>query len=268
MVRDLGAERAPDADADRSPEPALLPALIALTLGGLGLALSQIPYGRFATAGLAGIGLVVALGGLAVAERRRWPALAAGVNAAGALLAVCLPGWLGLSSWQPVPVPDESGVVRAVGLADGVAAPADWVDVRTAAWQRDDVRVGVTAFTVGPVELVGPKEKRRWTKEKYLQVRVGVENVGVARAIDVRGWTATGPDAPRLTDPAGTVVSVKVFEDGWAPVVPPAATVLLPGRATEYLLIFPAPARGGPLRLELPAAGFGGGEAVRLRIPG
>jgi hypothetical protein len=264
-IHEVGVAVAPDTEAD-GRDSGFVPALAALTLGGVGLALSQVPYGRFATAGLAGIGLVVALIGLGVAGRRRLPAIAVGVNVVGVLLAACLPAWLGLSSWRPVPVPDESGVARAVGLTDGLAAPAEWADVRTSAWQRDDVRVGVPAFTVGPVELVGPKEKRRWTKEKYLQVRVRVENAGVARALEVRGWPTVGPDAPRLTDAAGAAVPLKAFDDGWAPVSPSATGVLVPGRATEFLLIFQAPARGGPLRLELPAAAFGGGEPVRLLL--
>src|SRR5262249_35598160 len=162
--------------------------------------------------------------------------------------------------WRPVKEVDDSGTVRAVGLSDGVASPADWVDVSKSAWQRDDVRVSVTGSSVGQIELVGPKEKRRWTKEKFLQVRVKGENVGVSRAIAFRGWSA-GPHGPKLMPPTGEPVGIKTWEEGWAPSAKPAAATLFPGRGTEQTLIFPSPATGsGPLRLELPAAAFGGTE--------
>ncbi|HJZ94669.1 MAG TPA: hypothetical protein VKE40_27635 [Gemmataceae bacterium] len=258
------------AEPDESgPDPALVPALIAITLAGVGLALSQVPYGRFATAGLAGIGFVFGLVSLAFADRKRLiPVLATAINAASVVIALLLPGWLGLSSWLPVRAPDDTRTVRAVGLDDGVGAPAEWVDVRKAAWQRDDVRVTVTSHTIGPVELTGPKEQRRWTKEKYVQVRVRVDNVGVARSFDVKGWTASGELAARLTDGAGKALLVKTFTEGWEPPGRPTAATLFPGRSFEQLLIFEAPANvAGQLQLELPGAAFGGTDPVRLLIP-
>jgi hypothetical protein len=256
----------PEMDDSRG-NPALAPALIAITLGSIGFGLSQLPYGRISAAVLGGLGLVVALISLSVMEHRRvLPAVATGVNAVVLLLALLLPGWLGITSWRPVKELDDSGMVRAVGLTDGVASPADWVDVSKSAWQRDDVRVSVTGSSVGQIELVGQKDKRRWTKEKFLQVRLKVENVGVARAIDFRGWSA-GPQGPRLIPATGEPVGIKTWEDGWAAHAKPAAATLFPGRGTEQTLIFPYPPTGsGPLRLELPAAAFGGTESVRLQL--
>jgi hypothetical protein len=158
--------------------------------------------------------------------------------------------------------------VRAIGLDDGVGAPAEWVDVRKAAWQRDDVRVTVTGHTIGPIELTGPKEQRRWTKEKFVQVRVRVDNVGVARSFDVKGWTASGELAARLADATGKALAVKTFTEGWEPPGRPTAATLFPGRSFEQLLIFEAPANvAGQLRLELPGDAFGGIDPVRLLIP-
>jgi hypothetical protein len=256
----------PEVDDSRG-NPALAPALIAITLGSIGFGLSQLPYGRISASILGGLGLIVGLISLSVMEHKRiLPAVATGINAIVLVLALLLPSWLGITSWRPVKEVDDSGTVRAVGLTDGVASPADWVDVSKSAWQRDDVRVSVTGVSIGQIELVGPKEKRRWTKEKFLQVRLKVENVGVSRAIDFRGWSA-GPQGPKLIPPTGESVGIKTWEDGWAAPAKPAAANLFPGRGTEQTLIFPYPATGsGPLRLELPAAAFGGTESVRLQL--
>lgn len=251
-------------------ESSPVPALIAISLGGIGLAVSQIPYGRFGTAALGAIGLVFAIASLLAANRRRWLSeLAAGLNGVALLLSIALPEWLGLSSWRPVRLPEEARMVRAVSPKDGLAEPADWVDVTKAAWQRDDVRVGVSSFTIAPEEIVGPKDKHQWTKEACVQVRIRVENVGVSRTIHVHGWAESpSPDGPRLTDAAGKVLPQKVFPEGWSPVERSKTDkILFPGRALEQLLFFESPGKtAGDLRLELPAAAFGGTETVRLLL--
>src|SRR5262249_54969490 len=118
---------APDEVPDPGPDPALPLALVALSMGGLGLFLSQVPYGPVA---LAAVGLLVALAGLASAERSRLlPAAAAALNPAALPLAVPLPGWLGLASWRQPPPPDEFRRPLAIPLDRGAAEPADWVDV-------------------------------------------------------------------------------------------------------------------------------------------
>jgi hypothetical protein len=270
------ASVAPVAPVEVVPVPqrsdsSFVPALIALCCGGIGLAVSQLPYGRFGTVGLGVIGLAFAGVAVAMAQGKRWlPTAALSLNGLALLLAVLLPEWLGVSSWRPVRTADDSNVVRAVGLQDGLASPAEWVDVSKAAWQRDDVRVGVSGFTIAPVELVGAKDKRVWTKEPVLQIRVKVENVGVARPFEVHPWpTASGPESPRLTDASGKVITFKKFADGWTPSArPPQPKVLFPGRSTEQLLIFDAPGKtSGDLRLELPASVFGGTESVKLLLP-
>ncbi len=257
--------------ASSTADPGFVPALIAISLGGVGLAISQLPYGRFGTTGLGLIGMVFALAALLIADRKRqFPAIAVGVNGLAILLAVFLPEWLGLSSWKPVRLPDESKMVRAVGIRDGLAMPADWVDVTKAAWQRDDVRVGVSSFSIAPIELVGPKEQRRWTKESYVQVRVRVENAGVARTINVSGWPESPTlDGPKLTDSAGKALAMKVFPEGWTPAEKRKLhKVLFPGRSTEQLLIFESPGKtAGDLMLELPGSAFGGTESARLLLP-
>jgi hypothetical protein len=251
-------------------DPGFVPALIAITLGGIGLGASQLPYGRFATVGLGAIGLFFGVSALLMTNRRKLPAFATAINGLALLLGLLLPEWLGITSWRPIRLNDETKTPRAVNIKDGLAAPADWVDVTKAAWERDDVRVSVTSFTVYPIELIGPKNKQQWTKESYVQVRVKVENVGVARAVDVSGWPESPtPDGPKLTDANGRVLPLKVFPEGWSVVERPKPNkVLFPGRSTEQLLIFESPGKtAGDLRLELPASAFGGTESVRLLLP-
>jgi hypothetical protein len=248
-----------------SADPSFVPSLIALSLGGIALALSQIPYGRFGTAGFGVLGLVAGAVALALAHRRRGLAVAGtAISGLAVLFAFLLPEWLGMSAWIPARLPDESQTIRAVGLQDGLAEPAEWVDARKAAWQRDDVRVSVSAFTIAPAEIVGPKDKRQWTKEPCLQIRIKIENVGVARTFEARGW-----ESPRLTDSSGKTLALKTFTEGWTPVTrPPQPKVLFPGRSLEQLLIFEAPGKNaGDLKLELPASAFGSTETVKFLLP-
>jgi hypothetical protein len=245
-------------------------ALVAVLFGGTSLLISQLPYGRVATLAVAGLGLLMGLGSLLVAEQKRLvPLLAAGLNAVALLLVIALPSWLGLTTWWPTAPPDDSKTVKAVGYDGSVPAPAEWVDISTAAWQRDDVRVAVSALTIGPVELTGPNGKKRATKEKYLQIWLQVSNSGVARKFDFRGWDATAPQgAPRLTDSAGKVLAAKTFEPGWEPPGRPQTKALFPGKTADNLLIFEPPAHTvAHLRLELPGDAFSGTEAVRFLIP-
>jgi hypothetical protein len=231
-----------------------------------------VPYGRVATVVLTGLGLLLGLAGLLFAERRRAvPGLAAGLSAAGLLVVIALPGWLGLESWRPTPVPDPFRAPVAVPNGRGAPVPADWVDVSQASWRLQDVRVAVRSAGVAPVELLGPKGQKKWTRERYLQVWLEVTNVGVARKVEFRAWGATAPpggDAPRLTDPAGKVLAAKTFDPGTTPAWRAQTAGLLPGKSADQLLVFEAPpAAGDFLRLELPGGAFGAAEAVRLQIP-
>src|SRR5262249_53304743 len=104
-------------------------ALVALTLGGVSLVVSQLPYGRISTVIVAGLGLLVGLLSLLVAERKRLvPACAAALNGAALLAVLVLPGWLGLTTWLPGEGAGDSGAVKAVGLDGGGPVLAAWVD--------------------------------------------------------------------------------------------------------------------------------------------
>jgi hypothetical protein len=256
----------------RPPEPALAPALVAVSLGGVALLLSQVPHGRFGTVALAALGLLVGLGCLGFAQRSRLVAVGAAVlNTAVLLVIITLPGWLGLEPWWPRALPDDSRTVKAIALGDTGSRPAEWVDISTASWQLGDVRVSVPAVRFEQLELTGPNNRKKRTKEDLLQVWVRVKNVGVTRKVDFRGWSAApspGAPAPRLTDSARKVLAAKLFDPGWEAPGRPQTGALFPGRSTLQLLVFEAPSPSvDPFRLELPGAAFGTTETVRLLIP-
>jgi hypothetical protein len=256
----------------RPPEPALVLALVAVTLGGIGLLLSQVPHGRFGTVAMAVLGLLLGLGCLCFAQRRRAvPGIAALLNAAVLLVVIALPNWLGLEPWWRPALPDDSKIVKAVELGDTGSRPAEWVDISTSSWQLGDVRISVPAVRLGPVELTGANNRKKTTKENYLQIWVRVKNIGVARKLEYRGWSVTGSPGvaiPLLTDSAGKVLAAKVFDAGWEPAGRPQTTALFPGKSALQLLIFEAPSPSvDSFHLELPGTAFGSSETVRLLMP-
>jgi hypothetical protein len=255
-------------------------ALVALIVGSLSLLATYAPFGRvIATVGSAA-GLLCALFSL-VLTKRKWllPSGAALANAAVLVLVVALPTWLGLSGWVPAEVPVDTNVVKSFGHDGNLPQPADWVDAATASWQINDVRVGLVSAGVGPAELVGPGNRHKWSKTKYLQVALRVTNVGVAREFDFQGWDQApppppAPDAPapppppRLTDAAGKELKAGTFESGWGPVAKAQTKHLFPGKWADQVLYFEPPAGAvDHLRLELPGAVFASPEAVvRLQL--
>jgi hypothetical protein len=246
--------------------------LVAVSLGGIGLVLSQLPYGRAGLLAAAGLGLILGLVGLVFAEGQRLvPGLAGGFNAVVLLVGLLLPGWLGLEPWFGGQDTYEFRMARAVPLDHGPSVPADWVDASQAAWRLEDVRVTIRSAAIGPVELTGSNTQKKWTKESYLQIWVQVTNVGVARKIDFQGWGATSPDPSAAgvtaTDPAGKVLRPRTFDRGASAAWQALPTGLFPGKSADELLVFDAPAKPPEyVRLELPGNAFEAFESVRMHI--
>lgn len=236
---------------------------VAFLLAGAGLIAAQFPYGRFVTVGAAVAGALLATATVFAARRPAYPLAAAGLNALVLLVALALPGWLGLGSWRPVKADADRRTVQVLGTEGLEKPPSEWVDV-SQAWQFDDVRVKASA-AAGPVELVGPKGKGAWSKKQYLVVRLKVGNVGVAREIPFPGWD---PQAVKLTDAAGTAVPLAKFDAGWAPAEVPRPASLLPGKSADWLFVFDLPGPTEYLRLELPGAPAGVPDTpVRFQMP-
>lgn len=237
-------------------------ALAGIGFVGVAVLASQFPYGRLVGTVLAAVGLLFALLSLLGLEKRPWLGWAGvGLNLFALLLLVLLPGWLGISEWTPQGNPDAGPKpVTAVGRDGSLPKPAEWVDASQAVWEQGDVRVAVTSVTIGPAnpEPSAPQGKKR---ETVLRIGLKVTNVGVARAVEFKGWAAP-PDEPKLTTAAGKPVPVKPAG------LPAGAATIYPGKSAELALTFEPPA-GAPedYRLELPAQTFGGADPVKFQVP-
>jgi hypothetical protein len=252
-------------DESAARDPARVAMVIAFLLAGVGLLVAQLPYGRFGTVGLCVIGVILAAMSWFGSERPKYPAIATILNGLVLLVAFLLPDWLGSKSWRPEPPAKDMRTVQIIG-ADGFEKPkSDWLDI-SQIWQFDDVRVHASA-AVGPIELIGPKGQGAWSKKQYFVVHVKVSNVGVARAIDFRGWDV--PPAPKLVDAEGTVIPLAKFDTGWLPADRLKTGQITPGHSLEWVLYFELPTSPTEyFRIELPGAPCGVPEnPVRFQIP-
>jgi hypothetical protein len=255
--------RVPLVEDSKVSDPVRAPTLIAFTLAGVGLILSQLPYGRFGTVGLAAIGLAIAATSWVAAQRPLLPAAATILNLAVLVVAFLLPSWLGLGSWRPKPVDKDAHTVRAYGNQGIENVAGEWIPADKG-WQLDDIKVMIRNTSLGPIELTGPKGEKRLTKKQYLQVRVRVGNGGVKRLIEFKGWET---NIVRMSDHAGRVLQPATTETGWEGPVRVEPASLPPGRAADQVFVFEAPASQVEyLRLELPGSAFGANEPVRFQI--
>ena len=249
-------------------EPTMPWSLTAIALAGIGLIATQFPYGRFVALGCASFGLL--FGGIAwlLADRKRTAThVAPAVSGFVILLVVALPSWLGFSSWKSLDLPDDTKMVKALSSDGSTPIPVEWVDIQKASWLYDDIQVSAPLVAINTLEVTGLKGQKSRTKEKHLQIRVLVKNVGVARKLEFVGWK---PDAPRpkVTDPQGNVLAIKVFEAPWEAGDRPQPAGLFPGKSAEQLFLFQPPAKPVEyLRFELPGVAFGETESVKLQIP-
>jgi hypothetical protein len=251
-------------DDSEGTDPARVATVFAFLLAGAGLIAAQFPYGRFGTVGGCAIGALLAVAAMLSARRPLWPAVAAGLNGVVLVVALLLPGWLGLAPWRPTKADDTSKTVQVVS-AEGLQKPqSDWVEIGQA-WQFDDVRV-VGKATLGPIEMIGPKGQPAWSRKNYIQLRVKVANVGVVREVPFAGWD---PAAVKFTDAAGTTVPPAKFDGGWAVTETYKTAKLTPGKSADWLLLFEVPTNPTEyFRIELPGAPCGVPDSpVRFQIP-
>ncbi|VTR94032.1 unnamed protein product [Gemmata massiliana] len=141
------------------------------------------------------------------------------------------------------------------------------LDAGRNSWQLKDIRVMVRS-ALGPIELRGPDNAKRMTKESYLQLSVQIANVGVERDVPLSGW-ATGltTDGVRVTDGSGKPLDPAKFEGTFTPDRGRPASRAMPGNASEVRLLFPSPPKkADPIQVHLSGAAIGMPEDIKFRI--
>lgn len=241
--------------------------LVALGLFGGSVLATLIPYGRLIGVGLAAVGLLLAGMSLLGLERRRWIGWTGiGGNAVVALTLMLLPTWLGVTTWRPVG--DPNAIPKrpfAIDNSGNASESPDGVDASAATWQHGDTRLAVRQVTIAADPTAKQPAGKKDQKERIARVNVTLTNVGVGRAIEFAGWDAkTSTAAASLTSSTGQTLSRKET-------APLGSGVVYPGKSVECVLVFDATPLGPDegLRLELPAAAFGGDAETpaRFRIP-
>ena len=245
-------------------------ALGALCLVGPAVVATLFPFGRFVGLALAAVGLVAGLLSLGAEGRARLAgALAALLHASALVVLLFLPSWLDLDPWRgPAAVDGPKGPVaveNATGAPTAVS-PDDWLDAGKHSWQNGAARVTVRA-DVGPVQLSGPKEATRTTKERYLRLTLRVRNTGYEKELPLSGWAAgQGVDGVRVTDANGKPLSPATFDAGWAPDRGKPTAHAQPGHASDVVLIFAAPpAKTEFVRVQLSGVALGLPDEIKFR---
>jgi hypothetical protein len=236
-----------DPPSDDYPD-AVRMALASIAAVGVGFFLCYLPYGRLATILLSLLSAALAGLSLLGLDRRAWIGwIGVALNGLFVLVLVGFPGQLGLEGWWPVrtpPAPEQTA-----GLT-----PDGWVDAGAAAWEENDVLVGLTFAMVGPPP--GPAGSERLGPCLWIGVRVTA--VG-SREFSFSGWDPTASNGPILTTASGTRLAGR-------PAGKAELVTVKEGKPAEFILAFEVPPDGQALRLELPAAAYGGTAPARFQI--
>jgi hypothetical protein len=221
---------------------------------------------------LAGAGALLGLVGLVRVPRggraRAVPVGAAAAGAAVLLAALLAPGLLGptyrLSRQRG---PADSAAVRVVPLrlrdrGDPALRDPDWVDASKASLQQGRVRVQVLSAAVAPVD---PEAARRddALPPRCLFIRLRVHRAGAGHG---GGPPPLGKLRPALADAAGAALRRHEAAETDEPRV--VNSDVFPTSYHDEVFAFDAPPPGAKsLRLEVPAAAWGGAGALHFTIP-
>ncbi len=267
---------APDAeDAPELPEWVRPAGSIALLLGAAALIGAFSPRLHFLAAPLSGLGLLLGLVALVTARRVRTPCFtpAAGAGLSGLVLLLVTVPALAAAVYRlrhPAAAP-ALAAIRVVPLSGDALDPdltqAEWVDASRAALQQHNVGVQVVSATLGPLPAADAARKVKAAAEKCLIIRLRAQQVYGGDQTVGEGKAEVSPlnRRPQVTlrDETGRVYR-QVSAEPASPRVSSASGV----PATEDVFVFEAPPPGvKSLRLEVPAAAWGGAGAFRFAIP-
>jgi hypothetical protein len=228
------------------------------------------------TLGLAGLALG-AFGLLlssANRHRRLLPASGSAVSLAAVLVAVALPGWLGLRPlWgEPTPEVHRGPAVSSLSGKEVFRRPAEGevlrVDASRDALHYDDVRLRVRSAVVGLADfepMPGKMPPREWC----LVIGLRITNAGITRRLRYKGWDGMGADEePVLRDAQGKTYREKAFPPGWVVKGRAKASSIPPGKFLDDVVAFEAPrATVDSLSLELPGGPVGVAGKLKVEIP-
>jgi hypothetical protein len=194
------------------------------------------------------------------------------VGAVVAMTAVLLPGMLGPAylAYRTRKVEDLT-TIRAIPLAGASSsAPTDphWVDASRAALQQGRLRVQIVSVVVGP-ELLSPAATKPVAKKKtpqeMLSIRLRIQRQVDMGADAVQETLAGEGASPRLTDNTGKEYRQRDVQEATTETKGRKA---FPTALVDHVLVFEAHAgEVRYLRLELPAASWGGTGLFRFTIP-
>jgi hypothetical protein len=201
------------------------------------------------------------------------PAAGTVAGAVVLVLALLFPARLGpaYESYR-VKDPVDPTAIRAVPLPgqppSGDLGGPDWVDASRAALQQGRVRVQIVAVTVGPLP---PRDgsKKKLNPEEYLVIRLRANKVEGGREFrtDPMHWPGRAGEkvSPTLTDNTSKVYQERPVLDETEVV---GKSSIFPVSVIDEVFTFePPPPVLDSLRLEVPAALWGGSGAFRFTIP-
>ena len=265
--------------------PEALAGAVALLLSGSALLCASFSFLCGLVAPLSGLGLLTGGAALVLARLARAGRLLLPITGSVAAVAILnvalfLPAVLGptydLSRQRGDPARSVLRVVPLGGMPV-ISQTPEWVNASQYALQRGDLRVQIVGVSIDPVPGT-TKSKPRSPQPGTLLVRVRVtlaerQPGGENKSFD---WTQNRENKPfggnRVPNPALTDVAGKsyAFRDSkvFDSVGGKRGANLFPVQTADEVLAFEAPPEGWEsLRLEAPAAAWGGAGVFRFTIP-
>jgi len=198
------------------------------------------------------------------------PAVATGVGAFVFLLAVGCPAALGPTyeaSRDRVPPPSDVRVIPHNQFVNDVdVSDSGWVNARKASQQQGRVKIEIADVWLEPSS---PKRGSP-PSELCIQIRMQRNKTGQEIAAGAFAAPLTWDEKVKATlqDGTGTTYTQKTVAPGRARAAGPSSAATITVEFCHELLVFDAPASTGDgLRLEIPAAAWGGTGTLRFFIP-